>query len=68
MVGSTTLEDFTAATQALDRILLAGRYVIPVWYSPVSRLAFDKRLHYPETLPVYGDWPGWQPDVWWYEE
>jgi len=25
-------------------------------------------LNYPETLPIFGDWPGWQPDVWWYEE
>lgn len=68
MVGSTDPADFTTATQALDRILLAGRYVIPVWYSKVSRLAYAKNLHHPETLPLYGDWPGFQPEVWWYEE
>jgi len=27
-----------------------------------------KELKYPDTLPIYGDWIGWQPDVWWYEE
>lgn len=68
MVASTTVEDFTAATQALDRILTAGRYVIPVWYSKVSRLAYSRHLHHPEKLPVYGDWPGFMPDVWWYED
>ena len=23
---------------------------------------------YPETVPMYGDWLGFQPEVWWYEE
>jgi peptide/nickel transport system substrate-binding protein len=68
MVGSASQDDFIAATQALDRILTAGRYVIPVWYSPVSRMAYAKTLHHPERLPLYGDWPGFQPDVWWYKE
>lgn len=68
MVGSSNQEDFIAATQALDRILTAGRYVIPVWYGRVSRLAHDRHLHYPERIPLYGDWPGFQPDTWWYEE
>jgi peptide/nickel transport system substrate-binding protein len=68
MVNSASQEDFVAATQALDRILTAGRYVIPVWYAPVSRMAHAKTLHHPERLPLYGDWPGFQPEVWWYGE
>ena len=68
MVGATDPADFTIATQALDRVLLGGRYIIPVWYSKVSRLAYSKHLHHPERLPLYGDWPGFQPEVWWYEE
>ena len=39
MLDSTGQEDFIAATQALDRILTAGRYVIPIWFSKVSRIA-----------------------------
>ena len=27
-----------------------------------------RELHYPERLPMYGDWIGWQPDVWWWDE
>jgi peptide/nickel transport system substrate-binding protein len=68
MVSSRDAGEFTAAVQALDRILTAGRYVIPVWYSKVSRMAHSKHLHHPERLPLYGDWPGFQPEVWWYEE
>ncbi|MGB3316775.1 MAG: extracellular solute-binding protein, partial [Albidovulum sp.] len=68
MVESRSQEDFIAATRALDRVLTAGRYVIPVWFSKVSRIAHSSHLHYPERIPLYGDWPGFQPEVWWYEE
>ena len=65
MLNAASTEDFTAAVQALDRVLTAGRYVIPVSYPKVSRLAYSARLKHPEALPFYGDWPGWLPDVWW---
>ena len=68
MVESRSQEDFIAATRALDRVLTAGRYVIPVWFSKVSRIAHSSQLHYPDRIPLYGDWPGFQPEVWWYEE
>ena len=68
MLTATDREGLITATRALDRVLTAGRYVIPVWYSDVSRLAWRSDLHYPERLPVYGDWPGFQPDTWWYQE
>ena len=60
--------DYRAAVRALDRILTAGRYVIPVSYSRISRLAHASRLHYPEKTPLYGDWPGFMPETWWREE
>ena len=68
MVTSTGREDFVAATQGLDRVLTSGRYVIPFWYSDVSRMAHKKTLHYPEHLPIYGDWLGFLPDTWWYQD
>ena len=61
-------EDFVAATRALDRILTAGRYIIPIYQWNVSWIAHDARLKYPQHLPIYGDWIGFMPDVWWYEE
>lgn len=68
MLTSESNEDYIAAVKALDRVLTTGRYVVPVWYNPVSYVAHDANLHYPETLPIYGDWLGFLPEVWWYEE
>ncbi len=68
MLTSDSQEDFVAAVRAMDRILMSERYVIPFWYSPVSRIAHDATLRYPDTIPIYGDFIGWQPDVWWVGE
>ncbi len=68
MLSSTDRADFVAAVQALDRVLISGRYVVPIWYSNISRLAHAKQLHFPTKLPIYGDWLGFQPEVWWYQE
>lgn len=68
LLTSDSQDDFRAAAKALDRVLTAGRYVIPIWHSPVARIAHDAKLRYPSNLPMYGDWIGFQPDVWWFEE
>ncbi|WP_040610967.1 extracellular solute-binding protein [Oceaniovalibus guishaninsula] len=68
MLTSETPQDFVAATRALDRLLTAGRYVIPIWHNPVSWIAHDARLHYPPDTSIYGDWIGFQPDVWWWQD
>ena len=67
ILASETREEFVAATRALDRALMAGRYAIPIWQPDVSRLAYWSGLRHPEAIPVYGDWIGWLPDVWWRE-
>jgi peptide/nickel transport system substrate-binding protein len=69
MLTAESQEDFTAATRALDRLLTAGRYVIPIMYRyDVSRIAHARELRYPSDTPVYGDWLGFQPDVWWWQD
>lgn len=68
LLTSESQDDFVAAVKALDRTLTSGRYVIPIYQWNISRLAHTKELKYPDTMPIFGDWPGWQPDVWWYEE
>lgn len=68
ILNSPSRDDFIASTRALDRILTTGRYVIPIYQWNISRIAHAKELKYPENLPIYGDWIGWQPDVWWWEE
>lgn len=69
MLNAQSRDDYVAAVRALDRVLISGRYVIPSWHSPISRIAHAKQLQYAsDKLPAYGDWIGFQPDVWWYEE
>lgn len=66
-VNAASTDDHVAAVRALDRLLTAGRYVIPVSYPQVRRIAYAARLHHPGRLPLYGDWPGFLPEVWWSE-
>ena len=69
MLGAETREEFIAATRALDRVLTAGRYVIPIHQYAVGRIAHLRELKYPEdNLPIYGDGIGFLPEVWWYDE
>jgi len=65
MLETRDRAEFTAAVQALDRVLTTGRYVIPFGFPDRSFVAYDAGLAYPEHLPVYGDWVGWLPEVWW---
>ena len=60
--------DFRTAVRALDRALMAGRHVIPMWFADRSRLAHDRRLHHAtDRQPVYGDAAGFLPDIWWWQ-
>ncbi|WP_223162985.1 extracellular solute-binding protein [Roseivivax sediminis] len=67
ILTSQSRDDFVTATKALDRALTTGRYVIPIYQFLESRIAHDAALHYPDTLPIYGDFINFHPDVWWYE-
>ncbi|MDB4054302.1 extracellular solute-binding protein [Octadecabacter sp.] len=68
LLTSESQDDFVAATRAMDRLLTSGRYVMPIYQWNISRIAHDKNLQFPDTMPIFGDWPGWQPDAWWYAE
>lgn len=68
MVNAKDVEEFTTAVRALDRVLTAGRYVIPVSYPKETHLAHNANLKYPDYIPLYGDWPGFMPETWWSEK
>lgn len=55
----------TAAVRALDRVLLAHHYVVPLFYSDAVKVAYRKALTHPAELPYYGT--GF-PEVWWMDE
>ena len=67
-VNADSEAEHITAIRALDRLLTTGRYVIPVSYSPVSRIAHAAWLRYPARPTAYGDWPGFLPDLWWSEQ
>ena len=52
------------ACRALDRVLRAGRYWIPMWYKGTHWLAYWDRFGRPETKPKYDR----GLDTWWYDE
>ena len=55
VAGAKTRADLVAAARALDRALTFGRYVVPHWYLPVSRIAVNAaRLAWPERTPLKG--------------
>ena len=68
MLTSKDHADFVTAVHALDRVLTSGRYVIPMWYAKASLMAHSKELKHPDHVPIYGDWLGFMPDVWWSEK
>lgn len=49
-----TREQLVARVRALDRVLLWGYYMVPLFHSPVDRLAHWSWLGRPEVTPLYG--------------
>lgn len=68
IMTSKTLEELNSITRAMDRILTAGRFVIPIYTDGPSRIAHKSNLKKPSYIPIYGDRIGYFPDVWWHEE
>ncbi|WP_298918464.1 extracellular solute-binding protein [uncultured Roseobacter sp.] len=67
MLSARGQDEFVAAVRALDRLLTAGRYVIPFWQFTEGRIAHVKEMKFSDTLPIYGDGPSYMPEVWWYD-
>ena len=65
IMKSKSMKELKSITRAMDRILMAGRYVIPIYHNGPSRIAHKSNLRYPSKIPLYGDRIGFFPDVWW---
>nr|WP_246728492.1 extracellular solute-binding protein [Microvirga terricola] len=57
-------EDFVSAVRALDRVLLSGFYVAPLFYVKDQWLAYDHELRRPDKVPLFGS----NIDFWWREK
>jgi peptide/nickel transport system substrate-binding protein len=64
LLAADTPEDFVSAVRALDRVLLSGDYVIPLFYVPKQWVAYWKRLRHPDATPL----SGYNLDTWWVGE
>lgn len=65
LTTTKTREEQVAVVKALDRVLLAHHYVVPLFYSGEEKIAYwNKLTHLPE-LPYYST--GF-PAVWWSKE
>ena len=56
------------ATRALDRVLLAGSYVVPSYALRKERIAHWDRFSHAEHIPDYPDDNVGFPIIWWYDE
>lgn len=57
-------EEFVSAVRALDRVLLSGDYVIPLFHLPKQWVAHWRHLEHPEGTPLFG----FTLDTWWRRE
>ncbi len=61
MLAAKTSQDFVSAVRALDRVLLSGDYVIPLFHTPKDWIAHWRKLRFPKTTPLFG----FNIDTWW---
>ena len=52
-----------AAVRALDRVLLWGDYVVPLYHLTSDRVAHWNKFGYPPAPPLYG----FRPETWWHD-
>jgi peptide/nickel transport system substrate-binding protein len=61
LLAAVAQEDFVAAVRALDRVLLSGFYVIPLYHLPVQWVARWTRIKHPSRTSLFG----YLPETWW---
>ena len=63
LLRAESRQDFVSATRALDRVLLSGFYVIPLFHAPEQWVARWTQVRHPERTPL----SGYLPEAWWRE-
>lgn len=64
MLAAKSREDFIAAVRAMDRVLMSGAYMIPLFHQPQQWLALWDKVKVPETASLYG----YRSSTWWIDE
>lgn len=63
MLAAKDPEGFASAVRALDRLLVSGDYVVPLFHVPSQWISSWATLKHPETIPLWG----YNIDTWWAE-
>ncbi|ABD89263.1 ABC transporter substrate-binding protein [Rhodopseudomonas palustris] len=63
VIAADTRVKLVVAARALDRVVRAGRYWVPQWYSGSHRVAYWDVFGHPAKLPKYLGVAA--PDLWW---
>jgi len=63
MLDARSREDLVAAVRALDRVLISGFYVVPLFHLPAQWVARWTRIAHPERTSK----SGYLPETWWHQ-
>lgn len=61
LLAEETREGFVSAVRALDRVLLSGSYVLPLYHLPRQWVAHWRQLRHPDAIAL----DGIRLDTWW---
>jgi peptide/nickel transport system substrate-binding protein len=61
LLAARTQDDFVAAVRALDRVLISGYYVVPLFYLPDQWVAHWSGIEHPQKTPL----TGYALPTWW---
>ena len=56
-------DTFESAVRALDRVLISGFYVVPLFHLPDQWVARWTRVDHPKVTPLFG----FLPESWWHK-
>jgi peptide/nickel transport system substrate-binding protein len=61
LLNAREREDFVSAVRALDRVLISGFYVVPLFHPPEQWIARWNVVQHPSVTSLYG----YLPETWW---
>jgi peptide/nickel transport system substrate-binding protein len=61
LLNAREREDFIAAVRALDRVLISGFYLVPLFHLPEQWVARWTTIAHPKETSLFG----YLPETWW---
>lgn len=61
LLAARSRKAFVSAVRALDRVLISGRYVVPLYHLPEQWVARWRDVMHPKNTSLYG----YLPETWW---